>query len=95
MREKVVVLVKPPDVPVTVTVKVPVVAVLAAERVNRLLAFAGFVPNMAPTPLGKPDAVRLTLPLKPLRGLIEIVVEPEAPCRTLTLDGEAERRKLG
>lgn len=79
MRERVVVLVKPPDVPVTVTVKVPVVAVPVADRVKRLLAVVGFAPNVPVTPFGKPDAVKLTLPLKPLRGLIEIVVEPEVP----------------
>ena len=87
--------VKLPDVPVTVTVKVPVVATPIAERVKRLLVVAGFVPNVALTPPGKPDPVRLTLPLNPLRRLIEMVVELEAPCRIVTLDGEAEIRKLG
>jgi hypothetical protein len=95
VRERVVVLVKPPDVPVMVTVKVPVVAVPVADRVKRLLAVAGFVANVALTPFGTPDAVRLALPLKPLRGLIAMVVEPEAPCRIVTLAGEAERRKPG
>lgn len=89
------VLVRLPDVPVMVTVKVPVAAVPLADRVKTLLTVAGFVPNAALTPLGKPDAVRVTLPLKPLRGLIEMVVEPEVPCRIVTLDGEVERRKLG
>lgn len=73
----------------------PVVAVPVAERVKMLLAVAGFVPNVALTPFGPPDAVKLTLPLKPLRGLIEMLVEPEAPCRIVTLAGEAERRKPG
>lgn len=50
-----------------VTVKVPVVAVPAADRIKRLLAIAGFVPKAALTPFGKPEAVKLTLPLKPLR----------------------------
>ena len=89
------VLVRPPDDPVMVTVNVPVVALPVADRVKRLLAVAGFVPNVALTPFGMPDTVRLTLPLKPLRGLIEIVVEPEAPCRIVRLAGEAERRKPG
>ena len=78
-----------------VTVKAPVVAVPAADRVKRLLAVAGFVPNVAVTPFGTPDAVRLTLPLKPLRGLMEIVMEPEVPCRIVRLDGEAESKKPG
>jgi hypothetical protein len=91
----VVVLVKPADVPVMVIVKVPVVAVPVADRVKTLLAVTGFVPNVALTPFGTLDAVRLTLPPKPLRGLMEMVVEPEAPCRIVTLAGEAERRKFG
>ena len=68
-----------PDVPVMVTVKEPVVAVPFADSVKRLLAVAGFVPNVALTPLGKPDADKVTLPLKPLRRLIAMVVEPEVP----------------
>lgn len=89
------VLVRVPEVPVMVTVEVPVAAVPLADRVKTLLAVAGFVPNVALTPLGNPDAVRVTLPMKPLRGLIEMVVEPEVPCRIVTLNGEAERRKPG
>ena len=95
MKESVVVLVKPPEVPVTVTVKVPVVAVPAADSIRRLLAVAGFVPKAALTPFGKPEAVKFTLPLKPFSGLIEMVAEPEAPCRMVKLAGDAERRKLG
>lgn len=95
VRERVVVLVKPADVPVTVTVNGPVAAVPVADIVKRLLAVAGFVPNAAVIPLGKPDAARVTLPLKPLRGLIEMVAEAEAPCRIVRLDGEAESRKPG
>ena len=79
MRERVVVLVNVPDVPVMVTVNVPVAAVPLAERVKTLLAVAGFVPNVALTPPDKPDADKVTLPLNPFRGLIEIVVEAEVP----------------
>ena len=68
-----------PDVPVTVTVKVPIVAVPAADRVKRLVVVAGFVPKTALTPLGRPDAVNFTLPLNPFSGLIVIVVELAAP----------------
>ena len=75
--------------------KLPVVAMPAADRIKRLLAVAGFVPKAALTPFGKPEADNMTLPLKPLRGLIEIVVEPEVPCRIVKLAGDAERRKLG
>ena len=62
-----------------VTVKAPVAAVPLADRVKTLLAVAGFVPNVALTPLGKPDADKVTLPLNPFTGLMETVVEPELP----------------
>jgi len=95
VRERVVVFIKPPDVPVIVTVKVPGVTVPAADRITRVLAKVGFVPKVTATPFGKPEAVKLTLPLNPLRGLIEMTVEAEAPCSMLKLAGDAERRKLG
>lgn len=79
MRERVVVLVRVPEAPVMVTVEVPVAAVPLAERVKTLLAVAGLVPNVAVTPVGKPDADKVTVPLNPFRGLIEMVVEPEVP----------------
>ena len=87
--------VKLPDVPVMVSVKAPVAAVPLADRVKRLLAVAGFVPNAALTPPGNPDADKVTLPLNPFRGMSEMVVEPEVPCRIATFAGEAERRKFG
>ena len=72
-------LVKLPDVPATVTAKVPIVAVLVADRVKTLVVVAGFIAKIALTPLGRPDAVKVTLPLNPFRGRIVTVVEPEAP----------------
>lgn len=71
--------VKLPEVPVTVTVKVPIVAVPVAEKVKRLLLGAGFVPKLAAIPLGSPDAAKVTLPLNPFNGLIVMVVEPAPP----------------
>jgi hypothetical protein len=68
-----------PEAPAIVTVYVPTVAVPVADRVKRLLVVAGFVPKLALTPLGRPEAVKFTLPLNPLRGWIVMVVEPEAP----------------
>ena len=91
----VVVFVKLPEVPVTVTVTVPVVAVPVADRVKRLLDFVGFVPKMALTPLGRPEAAKETLPLNPFRGLMVMEVEPAAPWRKFKLAGDAERVKLG
>lgn len=95
MREIEVVCVKLPDVPVMVTVTVPVVAVLLAISVKALLAVAGLGLNDAVTPLGNPDADRLTLPLKPFCGATVIVLVPLVPCVIVTLLGDAENVKFG
>jgi len=90
----VVLFVKLPEVPVMVTVAAPAVAVLLAVSVKVLVAMAGLGLKEAVTPLGKPDAEKLTLPLKPFWGVSEIVLEPLAPCVTVKLLGEAESVKL-
>lgn len=84
-----------PEEPVTVIVKVPVAAMPLADRVSRLVVVAGFVPKKALTPLGKPDAVKFTLPLNPFTGLIVIVVEPDAPWRIVKPLGDADSVKPG
>jgi len=66
-----------------------------ADRVKRLLVVAGFVPKLALTPLGRPETVKFTLPLNPLRGWIVIVVEPAAPWTKVRLAGDTERVKPG
>ena len=66
MSEIVVAFDKLPDVPVIVTVLVPVVAALLALRVNVLALVVLLGLKEAVTPLGRPDADKLTLPLKPL-----------------------------
>ena len=60
-----VVFVKLPDEPVMVTVNVPVVAVPPAVSVSvlELVVLPGL--NDAVTPLGRPEADKLTLALKP------------------------------
>lgn len=75
----VIVLLRLPEFPVMVTVTVPVVAALLAERVKvlELVALAGL--NDAVTPVGKPDADRLTLPVKPFCGVMLTVLEPLVP----------------
>ena len=87
----VVVCVRLPEIPVIVTVATPTVAVLAAVNVNLLdvVALAGL--NDAVSPAGKPLAARLTELLKPLIGVIVIVVLPLAPATTLTLLGEEDK----
>jgi hypothetical protein len=91
----VVVWVSVPDVPVTVMVLVPVVAVLLAVNVRTLVDVVGFTPNEAVTPLGKADVERLTEPVKPFWSVTVMVLFPLVPCFTVKLDGEAESEKLG
>ena len=62
-----------------VTVDIPAVAVLLAVSVKTLVVVVGFVPNAAVTPVGKPDADKLTLPVKPLCGATVTVLEPLDP----------------
>ena len=90
-REIVVVFFKLPDLPVTVSVAVPVVAVLLAVSVNVLVLAALLGLNDAVTPLGRPDADKLTLPVKPFCGLTVMVLVPRAPCTMVKLLGDAER----
>lgn len=74
VSETVVVWLKLPDVPVTVTVEVPVVAVLLADN-----AIVPAALNAAETPLGRPDALNATVPAKPFCGITVIVLEPLDP----------------
>ena len=60
-----VVFVKLPEVPVMVTVNVPVVAVLFAVRVSVLVLVVLLGLKDAVTPVGRPEADKLTLALKP------------------------------
>ena len=90
-----VVCVRLPDVPVTVTVTVPVVAVLLAEIVKALDPVAGLGLKVAVTPFGKPELDSVTLPLKPFAGVMVIVLFPPEPCVTVMLLGEADKEKSG
>jgi hypothetical protein len=95
VRARVVVAVRLPEVPVMVTVDVPVVAVALAVRVSTLLPVVGFVPNVAVTPLGRPDAASVTLPVNPPTSVTVMVLVPLLPCVTDRLLGESESVKLG
>ena len=77
------------------TVTVPVVAETEAVKVTRLVVAVGLVPKDAVTPLGKPEADKATVPAKPFIGFTVMVLEPEFPCATVTLEGAAERLKSG
>jgi hypothetical protein len=76
--------------PVIVTVTVPVAAVALAVKVSTLVVVAGLELKAAVTPVGKPDAERVTLPLKPLCGVMVMVLVPGPPCAMVTLLGEGE-----
>lgn len=79
VRLTVVVLVKVPEVPVTVTVDVPMVAELLAVSVSVVVVCVLVGLKEAVTPLGKPAAEKLTLPLKPFHGVTMTVVFPLNP----------------
>jgi hypothetical protein len=76
--------------PVTVTLNVPVAAVLAAEKVSELVVLVSVGLKAAVTPVGNPEADKLTTPLKPFSGVTLIVLLPPAPCAMLKVLGEAE-----
>jgi hypothetical protein len=85
---KVVVAVVDPEVPVTVMVDAPVVAVLLAVSVSTLEVVEDAGLNEAVTPLGKPDAVNDTVPVNPLRSVTVIVSVLLAPWVTDRLVAE-------
>ena len=95
VSEMVVVWVSEPEVPVMVTVEVPVVAVELAVNVTALVDVVGLVPKLAVTPEGNAEADRVTLPVNPPEGVTVIVLLPLLPCVTVRLLGEAESEKFG
>jgi hypothetical protein len=90
MRLSAVLLVNVPDVPVIDTPTVPVGAVALAVKVSTLFVAAGFGANDAVTPLGRPEAAKVTPPANPFEGFTVIVLVPPLPCTTPTLFGEEE-----
>ena len=90
VREIVVLFVKLPDEPVTVTVTVPVATVLLAVSVKVLVLAVLLGLNDAVTPLGRPEADKLTLLLKPFCGVTVMVLAPLAPCTIVKVFGDAE-----
>jgi hypothetical protein len=90
-----------PEVPVMVTVTVPVVAVPEAVSVSVEVALpfaggvTGFVENVAVTPLGRPEALSVVAELKPLRLVMVMVLVPLVPWLMVTELGEAAIEKSG
>ena len=79
MREIVVEWLRPLLSPVIVTLKVPAAALAPAFKVNVLILVVLTGLNDAVTPLGRPEALKVTLPLKPFCGTTVTVVPPLAP----------------
>ena len=82
-----------PEVPVTVATEVPGVAVLLAVKVSSLVLLVVAGLKTAVTPLGRFDAVKLTVgcePLVPVTVILSLTVEPSA---MLMLLAEEERVK--
>ena len=90
---KVVLAVVLPEVPVMVTVKAPVVAVLPAVRVSTLEVAEEVGLNEAVTPLGRPVAANATLPVNPPVSVTVIVSVPVAPWLTDKEGAEGLREK--
>ena len=84
-----------PLVPVTVTLTVPVAAVLEAVKVSVLLPVVEVGLKLAVTPAGKPLALRATLPVNPPEGVTVTVLLPLPPCATDTVAGLADKEKSG
>src|SRR5262245_59675593 len=86
--------VRPPPVPVIVTVEAPSVAVLDAVSVTtRLSPVDGAM--LAATPIGGTLELKSTAPVKPPLRVIVIVLVPLAPRLIVKLGGAAESAKLG
>ena len=91
----VVVWVKLPEMPLIRIENVPVAALFLADRVS-VLALV-MLPGLkdAVTPRGKPEADRVTLPVKPFCD-VTVIVDVILPPRTRLKEfGEAERAKFG
>ena len=83
MRLSVVFSVRLPEVPVMVTAVCPVAAVALAVNMSVLVVAVLAGLNAAVTPLGRPDADKLTAPLKPPVGVTVIAVVLFPLCATL------------
>jgi hypothetical protein len=88
-------LVSAPETPLTLMGKLPAVAVLLAVKVTRLVPAVFRAANDAVTPLGSPDADRITLLLKRFCGVTVTVPDAVAPRGSPRLAGSSDRVKFG
>ena len=95
MSESDAVFVKLPEVPTMVTGNVPTAAVLAAVRARVLVVAVVLGLNEAVTPAGRPEADKVTLPLKPNSGVTVMVFVPLVACVMVMLLKEVESEKFG
>lgn len=98
VRARVVVAVRLPEVPVMVTVVGPPVAAepLAVSVSVLVVPAVGFGLNPAVTPLGRPDAARLTSPVNPpTSASVMMSVPPAPPGVIVILPDAAESVKVG
>lgn len=79
----VVVAAREPEAPVIVMIDVPIGVAQPAVKVSTLLPVVGFAPKTAVTPLGRPDAARVTLPVNGLMSVTVIVSVPAPPPRMI------------
>lgn len=82
VSEMEVVAVSVPEVPVMVIGYVPATVVAATVKVRTLVVAVGLVAKAAVTPVGNPEAARVTLPVNPFRSVTVMVSVPLAPCAT-------------
>src|SRR5690349_22388269 len=84
-----------PETPFTLIDAVPGAAVPSTVKVNVLLLVVVAGLKTAVTPLGSPEADRLTLPLKPFCAATVTVLVAVPPCRTVNAAGNADKPKVG
>jgi len=90
-----VVSVRLPDLPVTVTVDVPGTAAAVTAKVTATLAGVAPGPNDPTTPAGRPDRLTVTEPAKPLCGVRVSTLFPLAPIAMLRAAGETDNENAG
>src|SRR5690242_12733248 len=84
-----------PETPLTVIETVPGAAVLSTAKVSVLLPVVLLGLKEAVTPLGRPEADKLTLPANPFCGATVTVLVAVPSCRMVNAAGNADKPKVG